>query len=210
MKFSGHESFPCKSFWLKKGYDFVVDGKNFNDDGAVVDLGIGKNMVTSIKFWLRAFNLIDNDNKITQLADKIFSNNGYDPYLEDIGTSWLLHYFLVTNEFSSIYSIVFNDFRREKFEFKKENLLQYIINKCEDANFTYNENTINTDISVLLRSYLKPSKSSSNIEDEYSSLFIDLKLINTKGEANLKSPVYYFNTDGKDEIPPENVIVHNS
>ena len=22
--FSGHESFPCKSLWLKKGYDFVV------------------------------------------------------------------------------------------------------------------------------------------------------------------------------------------
>ena len=24
-KFSGHESFPCKSLWLKKGYDFVVN-----------------------------------------------------------------------------------------------------------------------------------------------------------------------------------------
>lgn len=22
--FSGHESFPCRSLWLKKGYDFVV------------------------------------------------------------------------------------------------------------------------------------------------------------------------------------------
>ncbi len=22
--FSGHESFACKSLWLKKGYDFVV------------------------------------------------------------------------------------------------------------------------------------------------------------------------------------------
>ena len=28
--FSGHESFPCKSLWLKKGYDFVVEGKDFN------------------------------------------------------------------------------------------------------------------------------------------------------------------------------------
>ncbi len=24
-KFSGHESFPCKSLWLKKGYDFVAN-----------------------------------------------------------------------------------------------------------------------------------------------------------------------------------------
>ena len=42
--FSGHESFACKSHWLKRGYDFVVAGKNFNDDEAVVHLGVGKNL----------------------------------------------------------------------------------------------------------------------------------------------------------------------
>ena len=39
--FSGHESFPCKTLWLKKGYDFVVQGKNFNNPDAVIDLGVG-------------------------------------------------------------------------------------------------------------------------------------------------------------------------
>ncbi len=38
--FSGHESFYCKSLWLKKGYDFVSANKNFNNPGAVVDLGV--------------------------------------------------------------------------------------------------------------------------------------------------------------------------
>ena len=28
--FSGHESFPCKTLWLKKGYDFVKAEKDFN------------------------------------------------------------------------------------------------------------------------------------------------------------------------------------
>ena len=37
--FSGHESFPCKTLWLKKGYDFVVQGKDFNSPEAVIDLG---------------------------------------------------------------------------------------------------------------------------------------------------------------------------
>ena len=27
--FSGHESFPCKSLWLKKGYDFVANKNDF-------------------------------------------------------------------------------------------------------------------------------------------------------------------------------------
>ena len=53
--FSGHESFPCKSLWLKKGYDFVVKGRDFNRPEAVVHLGVGKNMVASIHFWLKAF-----------------------------------------------------------------------------------------------------------------------------------------------------------
>lgn len=38
--FSEHESFPCKSLWLKKGYDFVVQGKSFNTPDAVIDLGV--------------------------------------------------------------------------------------------------------------------------------------------------------------------------
>ena len=59
--FSGHESFPCKSLWLKKGYDFVANKNDFNSPDAVITLGVGKNMVASIRFWLRAFGITDND-----------------------------------------------------------------------------------------------------------------------------------------------------
>jgi len=55
--FSGHESFQCKSLWLKKGYDFMSQNKDFNAADAVVDLGVGKNMVSSIRFWMKAFGL---------------------------------------------------------------------------------------------------------------------------------------------------------
>lgn len=47
--FSGHDSFQCRQLWLKKGYDYVQEGKNFNDEDAVVKLGVGKNMVSSIR-----------------------------------------------------------------------------------------------------------------------------------------------------------------
>lgn len=36
FSFSGHESFQCKTQWLKKGYDFVYEQNNFNDPEAVV------------------------------------------------------------------------------------------------------------------------------------------------------------------------------
>lgn len=53
--FSGHETFQCRHLWLKKGYDFVKANRSFNDEDAVLILGVGKNMVNSIRFWMKAF-----------------------------------------------------------------------------------------------------------------------------------------------------------
>ena len=93
--FSGHETFACKSHWLKRGYEFVLGGNNFNDDEAVVKLGVGKNMVASIKFWMKAFGLLDQDLKLTQLSKNLLDNTGYDPFIEDIGSLWLMHYNII-------------------------------------------------------------------------------------------------------------------
>ena len=30
--FAGHETFTCKHYWLKKGYDHSVADKKFNDE----------------------------------------------------------------------------------------------------------------------------------------------------------------------------------
>lgn len=99
--FSGHESFYCKSLWLKKGYDFISENRDFNAPGAVVELGIGKNMVSSLRFWMRAFGLFD-EGRPTLIADYLFDNeNGRDPYIEDLGTLWLLHYLLIKTELAS-------------------------------------------------------------------------------------------------------------
>ena len=36
--FSGHESFACKSHWLKRGYDFVLAGHSFNNEDCTLEL----------------------------------------------------------------------------------------------------------------------------------------------------------------------------
>lgn len=51
----------------------------------------------------------------TKLADKLFNDvNGWDPYLEDLGTLWLLHYQLITRQKASTYGLIFNGLRRDK------------------------------------------------------------------------------------------------
>ena len=62
---TGHETFQCRNLWLKKGYDFIKSGKKFKDLDSVVFLGVGKNMVSSIRFWMRSFDIIDDNDELT-------------------------------------------------------------------------------------------------------------------------------------------------
>lgn len=81
--FSGHESFHCKSLWLKKGYDFICNKKHFADTDSVVELGVGKNMVSAIRYWLKAFSLTKEDT-LTDLAEYIFRYGIYNRLLLNI------------------------------------------------------------------------------------------------------------------------------
>ena len=175
--FSGHETFHCRHFWLKKGYDFLMNNHHFSDQTAVVELGVGKNMVTAIRYWLRAFEMVDENDEPKKIADYLFGDSGKDTYLENIGSLWLLHYFLVTRARASIFYLIFNEFRKERIEFNKGHLNWFIKRKCEEKTYPYNLNTVNNDINVFIKSYLIPKNKTKNIEDDFSGLLIDLDLL---------------------------------
>lgn len=114
LTFSGHDTFHCRHLWLKKGYDFVASGNKFSEESAVITLGVGKNMVSSIHYWMKAFGLLNKDGELTEFANYFFSKEGKDPYLEDNTTLWLLHYNLVKTNLASLYNLLFNELRKEK------------------------------------------------------------------------------------------------
>ncbi|MBG8553455.1 DUF4007 family protein [Hymenobacter sp. BT594] len=48
--FAGHQTFAMRSAWLKKGVDALLqDPAIFSAEGALVELGVGKNMVSAIR-----------------------------------------------------------------------------------------------------------------------------------------------------------------
>jgi len=180
--FSGHESFFCKPLWLKKGYDALVSGINFSSPEAVAVLGVGKNMVSSIKYWMKSFGLSENDSP-TSFANLVFNDkDGFDPFLEDTGTLWLLHYYLVKLDIASLYHLTFLDFQREKREFTKSQLQSFIKRKCTPFKNLYNENTVKKDIGVLLHNYVSPLDTKSF--EDYSAIFLDLELIKKTGDEH--------------------------
>lgn len=176
----------------------MTEGVDFASPKAVAALGVGKNMVASIRFWSRAFGLSVNDSP-TNFAKLIFdSDTGYDPYLEDDGTLWLLHYFIITKQVASLYNLTFLDFQREKREFDRNQLQAFIKRKCNvpEQRNVYNENTVKKDIGVLLHNYVAPSDIRSN--EDFSAIFLDLGLINALG-----SDRYAFNDIEPSHIHPD-------
>ena len=195
--FSGHESFTCKTLWLKKGYDFIRNDNSFNSPNAVVLLGVGKNMVASIRFWMRAFGLTKNDIPI-DIADYIFdSTTGKDPFMEDLGTLWLLHFLLVSTGEATLYNLLFTQLQRERKYFDRQHVINFVKRvMTEDGKQSqYNENTVKKDIGTLLLNYVLPQKAKAL--DDYSALLIDLDLI--RMDADGKS--YLFNLEGKRQLP---------
>lgn len=197
--FSGHESFPCKALWLKKGYDFVFENNDWNELYSVVKLGVGKNMVSSIRYWMRAFGMLNNDG-LTDIAHFIFSpNDGTDPFIEDLGTLWLLHYQLVCTGEATLYSLFFTRFQRERLTFDRTHVTAFVKRIMTENRMIkqFNENTVKKDVGVLLQNYLLSHKPSSM--EDYSILLTDLDLIRLSSDEKQ----YSFNIDGKRQLPVE-------
>lgn len=204
--FSGHDSFQCRQLWLKKGFDYVNEGKNFNSEDAVVQLGVGKNMVSSIRFWLKAFNIIDSKDVPTEFGILLFDDEkGFDPFLEDEASLWLLHYQLVKTGYSTIYSIIFNEFRKEKLFFNKETFVNYVKRIAEtDSSLNFNENTVSKDFIVFANLY-KSDGDSKNIEDSFSGILSELELLKTNGKG--KDEQYFIENNERDNLP-ESVVLY--
>jgi len=209
--FSGHESFQCRNLWPKKGYDFIQNEGDFNSEEAVLTLGVGKNMTTSIRYWLDAmgFRKEKENSSAFEVGQTLLSDGGWDPYLENMGSLWLLHFELVRNNHASIFHLVFNHFRKYRTEFTKEHLLSFIKSSTLGGNSLPADSTLNTDVGVFIKTYLQPNSRNGkkNIEDHFSSLLMELNLINEfeietkKGEE--KKTWYRFEQPYHNTLPVE-------
>jgi hypothetical protein len=105
-RFSGHETFPCRYAWLPKAAQAVSENPDIltsaREDDAMVALGVGKNMVRSIRFWAEAADIITSSKAGHELTDfgreLLLEGKGLDSYLEDVQTLWLIHWKLATNQ----------------------------------------------------------------------------------------------------------------
>lgn len=205
LSFTGHDTFHCRTYWLKKGYDFIQNEGHFNDS-AVVELGVGRNMVNAIRYWMRSFGMTNEQDVLQPIAKAIFDDKGgFDPYCEDKASVWLLHYLLVTTRRASIYSLVFNRFRKERVEFTKTQLLDFLRKYCGQQNFTVQDSSLDRDIDVFLHNYKSGSRA-KNIEENLSGILQELHLVQSAGRIDSKE---IFKIDNQERVDlPISIVLY--
>jgi len=191
--FAGHETFPLRYTWLRKAVQHVErDGSIFNDDDAMVLLGVGKNMVRSIRHWGLVCGVLEENPEVpnnrgralrpTALGHKLFSDNGWDPYMEDPATLWVLHYELASvPDHATTWYLAFNHFPHS--EFAKTDLLNWLLKLAQERTWArVSPASLRRDVDVFLRTYV-PVRASRTVplEDTLDSPLVELELLRELG-----------------------------
>ncbi|SPT69589.1 DUF4007 family protein [Anaerobiospirillum thomasii] len=168
VSFSGHQTFPLKLLWPYKVYHYFYENSKRADKGleAMLELGLGSNMVSSAIFWSKAIGIIDSRHHVTSLGKLIFGTEeteGLDIYGEKITTLYLYHWILSRNSgICTTICYLFNKF--EKSIFTRDELKEAIKNEIDHLlelrliPKPISENTINKDVDTILRMYCPSNK----------------------------------------------------
>lgn len=213
-KFSGHETFPLRYGWLFKSANMLNSKGNLSTSSAkdvqeaIVELGVGKNMVSAIRYWSEACSIVitlknDASQSLTDIGRYLFlplnsevsakgAGIANDPFLERIGSIWLVHFLLNFNEdLLTSYRYFFNissmqNFDKAKLVYDIEREIKVLCVK------EVKESTIKKDVDCFLHTYatkqLAKGKNNNAIgEEHFASPLIELGLIRDLGKGNYSS-----------------------
>ena len=211
FSFSGHQTFSFRYAWLPKGIAAVRDDPRvFSRPDAIVRLGVGKNMVASIRFWCAALGLITVNRgqaSVTALGSFLFGSQGIgkrpfrwhverycssvssaegplggaDPFLEDPGTLWLLHWQLASNPTpASTWFLVLTWWPDPGFT--RDDLVRWLSRAAAENELRrvpLSRNVMRRDVDTFLRTYVPSNKRRSRrpLEDSFDCPLTELGLV---------------------------------
>lgn len=162
MSFARHQTFYLRAGWMAKALDELINEERpFVGDQAPVRLGIGRNMVQSLRFWVQASWIAETQSRVlvlTQFGQLVME---YDPYFEEELTWWLIHYYIATREDNATsWYFLFNVFDKQEFSRHSfiESLKEYSDNSVAESSYQ-------KDYDCILASYLEGTQNGSPEEN---------------------------------------------
>lgn len=198
-----HESFCLRKGWLHKGIMYIKDNPNpsFTGYEACDELGIGKNMVKSLHYWLQATQMVDFSKKtprLTSYANIIIEN---DPYFIEMGTNYFVHYSLASNKnMATSWWWLFNQHKGttiEKTQFVSD-INEFLSIYLKEGK-QYSENVLESEFSTLIRTYFEKDVVEDDPEETKICPLTELRLIKIRSNISGKK-IYTKVQPDKDDI----------
>ncbi len=209
-KFSGHQTFAFRYGWLEKGVRGMLEHHDlFSRDDALVLLGVGKNMVESIRHWCSVTQLTEEDDESTKIGASALRvsaigkmlldrNDGWDPFLEDDASLWLVHWLLVSNPtIVTTWQIAFSLFQRP--DFTRRELADYVAAFADKNAISVNESSLARDVDCFIRTYTAARTKAKQLimEESFDCPLQELSLIQSSPDGE----VYRFSVGTKPTLP---------
>ncbi len=209
--FARHETFHPRFGWLKKGFDLAkINSSIFQQDDAPVQLGVGKNMVNSIRYWCHAFKVLEEKTDssgqgksgyLSNFGEQLLADDGWDSFLEDPASLWLLHWNLLKPTcYAAAWYYTFNIFR--EVEFTDDDLQEGLTNYTKELKNSVADNSLKKDLTCILRMYVTQRNKKGPIEDSIDCPFSELGLIYLREDSRK----FTFRIGHKPNLPSEIIV----
>lgn len=215
MKFKGHETFSIRKNWLSKGVRGVNEKPEIftaKDNSAMDYFGIGRNMVYSLRYWLNATGIAYEEKNAQKKTELKFTELGkliskYDPYVQELGTLWLLQHALSTNkELATSWYFFFNEFNqneftRDDFVLALQNYVSMNLNEDKKEKLPPLR-TFEDDFDCIINTYVSRFRSSLKEVDPEDNMDCPLSEIGLIDIQDKSKKMYRKVIPPKQNIPP--------
>ncbi len=157
---------PCATAGWQKPVDAIQkNGKAFASENAMTELGVGKNIVRSIRHWALATGIFNEtpgtrgaNLYVTELGKLIFDErSGLDRFNEDPSTLWLIHWKLATNDIGAQLGVGLS-ICLSAIEFTRDGLQDLLQSELHRRNVVGpSEGSLKRDVDCFIRSYVRDS-----------------------------------------------------
>ena len=183
-----------------------------DEDGAMIVLGVGKNMVRAIRFWAQAAGVseIAADGKYisTTFGHAVLDKGGFDPFLEDVRTLWLIHWNLTSNTEEPLFAWDYLFSRWQHPELTRSAAVRAFEQEAARMERRLSRVTLEQHFDTFLHTYVPTRSPKGDVqEDNLDCPLIELDLLQKIGERadsdGRREPIYAFRREPKEAVTPE-------
>ena len=200
-----HKGYPLQMGWLEKAL-MLIDKSNTNKpltphtdqdtEVAMIRLGVGNSMIPSLRYWSHAAGVVETVNEIERPTEFARTLTKVDPYFEEIGSLWLIHWNISTQSEVSVHSWFFNRFFKRSFS--KNDLVDAFFRYTHKQNLRTSQNQAGRDIDCFLKNYCSPS---GQQQDEPFSMIILRELGLMHSTRKKPEETYVVDTGSQQSLP---------